>query len=228
MDFFAWFSTGSFDLIYILEIIGTVAFAFWGAQRAISRELDLFGIYFSGLCTAIGGGLVRDCLLGNTPPMSFRYPSYAAWACATITVLLLFNKYLSSRELPTSFTWLLNVADALGLGIFTVVGVNNAINCGFVDYGFLSIFCGVCTAVGGGLLRDTFINMDPTLLSKEIYATAAIIGSVFYYYAQFYIPGIPAVIISVTIITAIRLWAIVRGVDLPKAVSGKIQRSNKD
>lgn len=208
------------NYIYILEIVGTVAFAFWGAQRAIANELDLFGIYFAGICTAVGGGIVRDCILGNTPPMAFRFPSYALCGFLTITILVFFNKQLNTKKMHPFFITMLNSADALGLGIFAVVGVNNAISCGFASNAFLCVFCGVCTAVGGGLLRDTFINCNPTLLSKEIYATAAIVGSVFYYYMQFFLPGAASVAVSVVLISGIRLWAIFNGLDLPRLSNG--------
>ena len=207
------------NLTYILEIIGTVAFAFVGAQIAIDLGLDFLGIYVAGLSTAVGGGMIRDLLLGNTPPMMFRNPSYCLWGFATVTLLILLYKWLSGSRFYDRLMKTIVIADAVGLGIFTVVGMDTSIKCGFMENGFLTVFVGVLTGVGGGLLRDTMINRTPTVLSKEIYATASIMGGVAYYFMLSILPKTAATLIAMVIIIGVRLFAVRKNLNLPYVMS---------
>ena len=206
-------------LTYILEMIGTIAFAFVGAQIAIDLNLDFLGIYISGLATAVGGGMTRDIILGNTPPNLFKNSSYCLCAFVTITIMILLYKNLKDSSFYKTLLRCIVIADALGLGIFTIVGMDISIAAGFGDNVMLTVFSGVITAVGGGLLRDTMINRTPTVLSKEIYATAAIIGGVGYYYMLnvFLLPI--CVFVSLVIITGVRLWAVRKNLNLPYVMS---------
>ena len=206
-------------LIYLLEMIGTIAFAFVGAQIAIDLNLDFLGIYISGLSTAVGGGMVRDIVLGNTPPALFRNSSYCLCAALTITVMILLYKGLKDSAFYQILLKCIVVADALGLGIFTVVGMDIAISAGFTDNVLLVVFCGVITAVGGGLLRDTMINRTPTVLSKEIYATSAILGGIGYYYTLKYFPPAICIAMAVLVITGVRLFAVRKNLNLPYIMS---------
>lgn len=207
------------NLTYILEIIGTVAFAFVGAQIAIDLGLDFLGIYVAGLSTAVGGGMIRDLLLGNTPPMMFRNPSYCLWGFATVTLLILLYKWLSGSRFYDRLMKTIVIADAVGLGIFTVVGMDTSIKCGFMENGFLTVFVGVLTGVGGGLLRDTMINRTPTVLSKEIYATASIMGGIAYYFMLDLLPKTAATLIAMVIIIGVRLFAVRKNLNLPYVMS---------
>lgn len=207
------------NLTYVLEIIGTVAFAFVGAQIAIDLGLDFLGIYVAGLATAVGGGMIRDLILGNTPPMMFRNPSYCLWGFATVTLLIAVYKWLNGSRLYKGLMKTIVIADAVGLGIFTVVGMDISIRCGFADNGFLTVFVGVITAVGGGLLRDTMINRTPTVLSKEIYATASILGGILYYFLLMIVPKTAATFIALVVITGVRLFAVRKNLNLPYVMS---------
>ncbi len=207
------------NLTYILEIIGTIAFAFVGAQIAIDLNLDFLGIYISGLSTAVGGGMIRDIILGNTPPALFRNVSYCICAFITITIMILAYKVLKDSKFYQSLLKLIVIADALGLGIFTVVGMDIAISVGFYENGLLTVFSGVITAVGGGLLRDTMINRTPTVLSKEIYATAAIVGGIVYYFMLQFFSQPVSTIAAVIIITGVRLFAVRKNLNLPYVMS---------
>lgn len=165
--------------IYAAEMVGTVAFASSGAMLGIRKNLDLFGVIVLGLCVAVGGGILRDIILGLTPPGAFQNPSYAMVALIT-SVLLFFLVYwkqeiLNSRYLVI-YEKIMNYCDAVGLGIFTVIGVYNAWLLGYRGRFFL-IFLGVLTGVGGGIIRDVLANTMPFVLHKHIYAVAALAGA---------------------------------------------------
>ena len=168
---------------YIVEILGTVAFAASGAMIAIDRELDMFGVLFLGICAATGGGMMRDLFLGITPPGAFRDPTYVAVGAATALIVFLFawrNKRLYRREYAL-LDRVVNLLDAIGLGMFGCVGVEAAMTMGHAGNIFLCVFMGMTTGVGGGILRDLFSMAVPAVLKKRIYAVAVILGCLLYY-----------------------------------------------
>lgn len=150
---------------------------------AIKKNLDLLGIVVLGVITAVGGGMIRDVLLGIHPPTLFLKPVYVTVAViAAIIIFLLMRSKNISRFLLTAeyYDWTMNLLDAIGLGAFTVVGVNTSISAGQGNFQFLTIFLGVITGVGGGLLRDMMACEVPAILRKHVYACASIAGAVFY------------------------------------------------
>lgn len=164
------------------ELIGTIAFAASGAMVAIDRDLDLFGIIFLGIITACGGGLMRDIILGVLPPNAFRDARFVLIAGVTSFVVFLYAylkgaRYWRQRELMDHY---INLLDALGLGIFSVIGARAAMRQGFADNAFLCIMMGMSTGVGGGILRDLLIRSIPAVLHKRIYAVASIAGAFLY------------------------------------------------
>ena len=195
-------------LFFITEIVGTVAFSISGAMLAIERKLDLFGVVFLGATTAIGGGIVRDILLGQIPPQAFL--NYVYMLTAVITALIVFVLcWISNRSdnpIPFLSDGLLNFFDAAGLGIFSVIGVQNTINAGFGDNAFFCIFLGMTTGVGGGMLRDVMSHAVPAVLRKHIYALASIAGSICYYYLQFHHRWL-AIGVTTLLVVVIRLLA---------------------
>lgn len=159
-----------------LEIIGTIAFAVSGALVGIERKMDILGITILGATTACGGGILRDVILGITPPASFVDPTYIS--IAIITSLIIFVPRLRNKLMKRKilFDNVLLIMDSLGLGIFVVVGISVAAK---TDYGlFLKCFVGVITGVGGGVLRDCMADTTPFIFHKHFYASAAIIGAV--------------------------------------------------
>ena len=175
------------NLLFMIEMIGTVAFACSGAMVAIQKDLDLLGILVLGVTTACGGGMVRDLLIGSTPPTLFIHPVYVAVAAASTLILFLFVRFLhSSRNILQSALYdsALSLMDAVGLGAFTVVGINTAISAGFEEYRFFLVFLGVITGVGGGILRDIMANETPAILKKHIYAGASLAGALLYTYTR--------------------------------------------
>ena len=151
--------------LFLFEMLGTIAFAASGAVLGVRKGLDVFGVCFLGLTTACGGGMVRDVLLGNTPPAAFQNPT--ASAVAVVTSLIMFLSGV--RHL---------LMDSAGLGIFTVMGVRVAWNCVEAPSLYLLVFVGVLTGVGGGLLRDVMAGDMPYIFVKHIYACASLVGAV--------------------------------------------------
>ena len=144
------------QFLLIFELIGTVAFAASGALVGIHKDMDVFGVCILGLTTACGGGMVRDVLLGNTPPAAFQNPTDSAVAVVTALILLM---------------------DSAGLGIFTVMGVRVAWHCAENPSLYLLVFVGAVTGVGGGLMRDIMAGDTPYIFVKHIYACASLAGA---------------------------------------------------
>lgn len=167
------------SIIFAIEIIGTIAFASSGAMLGIRKNLDIFGVVVLGLCVAVGGGIVRDIILGLTPPSAFRDPSYAL--TALVTAVLLFGIVYWKQEILTSrymeiYETIMNYCDAAGLGIFTVLGVYTGYEQGYRGRFFL-IFLGMLTGIGGGVIRDVLADTMPFILKKHIYAVASLAGA---------------------------------------------------
>ena len=168
-------------MITIFEIIGTIAFAISGAVTALKAGMDVFGVMILGVFTATAGGALRDVILGGLPPEAFVHPRYvfASAITALIVFIIMAKQSKNSKENQSEFGRLLLLwGDSIGLGIFTVLGMNQAIKMYGVDNGFLVVFSGVVTGVGGGLLRDMMIHELPAIFRKHIYALASIIGGI--------------------------------------------------
>ena len=164
-------------LVFVLELIGTVAFAVSGAIVGIKKQMDLFGVIVLGICTAVGGGIVRDLILGVTPPVTFQNPVYTLTAAAVSVLMFLPHMRARIGRHEPVFDRLLLVMDAVGLGVFTVVGVQCAYQQS-EDYTlFLLFFVGLITGVGGGVLRDVFSGERPYIFVRHFYACASIVGA---------------------------------------------------
>jgi len=167
-------------IIFAAEIIGTIAFASSGAMIGIKKNLDVFGITVLGLCVAVGGGILRDIILGRIPPGAFENPVYAVVALAT-SLLLFLLVYCKQEILNSRYMWIyekiMTYCDAVGLGIFTTVGVYTGYEAGYRGEFFL-VFLGVLTGIGGGMIRDVLADTMPFVLYKHVYAVAAMAGAV--------------------------------------------------
>lgn len=163
--------------ILILELVGTVAFAVSGAMIALKKKMDIFGVVLLGLITAVGGGVLRDIILGLTPPMTFTDPRYAL--CATATSLAVFVLAAGGRLTSHHLLYerVLLVIDSVGLGIFSASGVIIAVDAGSGDNLFLLLFVGAVTGVGGGVMRDLLAGSMPLILVRHIYAVASLCGA---------------------------------------------------
>ncbi len=209
-------------MILILELIGTCAFAVSGAVLGITKRFDIFGVILSGTITALGGGTIRDILLGNLPPAMFQNYIYLIFAVASclltfITASILKSKFSENIEIIDKVN---NVFDAMGLGVFTVVGINVAVNKGFGDNFFFVIFLGMLTGCGGGILRDVIVSDVPFVLTKRIYAVASIAGGCIYWGLSKFpqLGEIIPVVAGILSIFLLRLLASVFKWNLPKAI----------
>ena len=148
---------GNISVLFIMELIGTAAFSCSGAMVAIKKNLDLLGIVVLGVITAVGGGMIRDVLLGIHPPTLFLKPVYVTVAViAAIIIFLLMRSKNISRFLLTAeyYDWTMNLLDAIGLGAFTVVGVNTSISAGQVFYAY----------IGNRISQDMALILSATLV----------------------------------------------------------------
>ena len=170
------------EFIFILELIGTVAFASSGAMIAIEKKMDIFGVNVLGATTAVGGGIMRDIILGLTPPGAFSHPVYVLVAALTSTILFVIAyakpTAFESRVKTDYYDKLMFWCDTAGLGIFTVVGIQAAVRAVGGENVFFFVFIGTLTGVGGGVLRDIMAGETQYILVKHIYACAAIAGGI--------------------------------------------------
>lgn len=201
--------------IFILEIIGTVAFAISGATVGIKKSMDLFGVCCLGLTTACAGGLFRDIILGKLPPTMFTKGVYALTAIGVSVTVFLFA-FLKVKTQGKFFEIFHLIADSLGLGIFTVVGMFASISAGHENNFFFTVFLGLITGVGGGLLRDIMAEEPPYIFVKHVYATAALIGACVCYGVNIFANDGIAMICGCGVILLIRLLAAHFRWSLPK------------
>ena len=212
--------SGTINLTFVLEMIGTVAFALSGAMIAIQKRLDILGILVLGITTAVGGGMVRDLIIGVHPPMMFVKPIYVFVSMIAILILFAMVKvnHSSPRFLESAlYENLFNLMDAIGLGVFTIVGVNSVMNNDMNHMLFLKIFLGVITGVGGGLLRDMMANETPGILRKHVYACASIAGAVSYIWLYDWLHSGVSMIVSILFVVVIRVLARHYEWNLPQA-----------
>lgn len=167
----------------LLEILGTVAFAVSGALVAIGAGLDIFGVVFVGAVTAVGGGILRDLILGSTPPLAFVDPTFCfiAILCSLAVFVIAYFNRKRFGTLRLKIEAINNFFDAIGLAAFTVTGSELAYTGGFSDSLFGVMMLGMITGVGGGMFRDILVDTTPYVLKKRIYAIASLIGSLLYY-----------------------------------------------
>jgi uncharacterized membrane protein YeiH len=195
-------------MFYIIDILGTTAFAISGVLVAFNKRMDLFGILIIAFVTAVGGGTLRDLLLGEVPVswMTDITYSYVIIGSAIFAILLR-NKI---NYLRTS----LFLFDTIGIGLYTVIGIEKGINAEL--HPLICIALGTITASFGGVIRDILCNEIPVIFRKEIYATACILGGVVYFLlVKLPIDGNLVFIISGSVVIAIRLVAVKFKIGLP-------------
>lgn len=155
-------------LIYSLDLLGTFVFAISGALAAAEKELDIFGASIFALVTAVGGGTLRDLLIGSTPVGWMQDLNYLALIVLAVLVSYFFKKYVL-RLRKTMFLF-----DTIGIGLFTILGLQKTLGTDLSPV--IAILMGTVSAVFGGVLRDVLSNEIPLIFRKEIYATACLIG----------------------------------------------------
>ena len=210
-------------VLTIIEYIGIIAFALSGAMVAIDKEADLFGVLLMAIFTSFGGGILRDVLLGITPPKFFTelgvmvLVSAASALAVFIFAAAMKRYYIKERRHMSAF---INLFDALGLGIFAVSGTSLAIDTvGMNPY--IAITMGLITGVFGGLVRDLCLGTVPFIIKKRVYAVAAILGSAVYYFLYVYssMHIVSVIFISVLTTFGLRLLATVFRWNIPRAIT---------
>lgn len=205
------------SFLLILELIGTLAFSAAGAMTGLRKNMDIFGVCILGLTTAVGGGVIRDLILGRTPPATFQDPIYATVAVATALVLFLpqVRHFLMRDQLH--FDLVLFWMDAAGLGIFTVMGIRAAFAQMSRPGLFLLVFVGVVTGAGGGMLRDMMAGDTPYVFVKHVYACASLVGAVVCALLWRPVGSIPAMLIGTGTVILIRFLSAHFRWNLPRA-----------
>jgi len=215
------------DFEYILEVIAIASFAVFGANAAIEHKMDIFGVIVLAAVTAVGGGFIRDLILDVEVPVMFANPMYCTVSAITAIIIILITNFMQmqrvkkkfdvqkSMEIKAKFDYIVTLCDAIGMGYFAIAGVNITIEHGHGDNVFLAIFIGVMTGTGGGMIRDMMLCRQPLIFKKEIYATAAIVGSLLYYYIHPYVDQTFAIYLCTILIAFIRMYTRRRNMGIP-------------
>ena len=162
------------EFLKVIDILGTVAFAASGVYAAMQKRLDVFGVLIIAFVTAVGGGTIRDIMVGDTPVSWIRNINYSIIILSTVVVVIIFKS-----SIFRNFKKTLLVFDSIGLGFFTILGIQKGLM-----YGLNPAICialGTVTGCFGGVIRDISLNTIPLIFQKEIYATACIIGGAVYF-----------------------------------------------
>ncbi|RZK49158.1 MAG: trimeric intracellular cation channel family protein [Pedobacter sp.] len=184
---------------YAIETLGTIAFAIAGSFAALQRRLDPFGVLIIAFVTSIGGGTVRDLLLGDTPVAWMRNVNYCLLILVTSIITIFFKNHIKKFKVT------LFLFDSLGLGLFTLVGIQKGL-----DFGLgpgICIALGTITACFGGVIRDTLLNTIPLIFRKEIYATTCIVGGILFFTLNYF--KVPSQITQISVISTIFLLRVI-------------------
>ena len=195
------------DFTTIIDYLGTFAFAISGIRLASAKQFDWFGAYVVGAVTAIGGGTTRDLLLGYSPFWMYQ-PSYLIVTGFALLFVICFGRYVI--RLNNTFF----IFDAIGLGLFTVVGIEKSLSAEFPMW--VAVIMGTMTGALGGVLRDILINEVPLIFRKEIYAIACILGGFIYYFCESFGFGhITTQLVTATSFILIRIISVKYHISLP-------------
>lgn len=196
------------NLQSVIEFLGTFAFAISGIRHAAAKQFDWFGGYVCGIAVAIGGGTIRDVMLGCTP-FWMTNPIYIICTAMALLFVIVFSRYME---------WLSNAwffFDTLGLALFTIAGIQKSL--AFGQPFWVAIIMGCVTGAAGGVIRDILLNNEPVIFRKEIYAMASIVGGMVYWlFVKINMPVGSAVFVSFTVTCAIRFLAVRFHLSLPR------------
>ena len=199
--------------VYILDLFGTMAFAVTGAFKAIEHKADIVGIIILATITGLAGGTIRDVVFGKTLPNSLIDPTYVIiTVISAIVLFLLYSKMKKHWNVFLKF-------DAVGLGVFTVIGATFAYNLFGMNF-LIIVLSGMLTGIGGGILRDVFVNQTPIVFVKELYASASFIGAIVFYFTLLITNEVyAATILGIILTTGLRLVAMKYNWNLPRVRS---------
>ena len=185
--------------VFIIELLGTIAFAVSGTFSAMEKKLDVFGVVVIAFVTAIGGGTIRDVLIGNLPVTWMRDVIAPSVILATAVVAILYRNIF--HNLPKT----LLLFDSLGLGLFTITGIQKGLDAGI--HPAICVALGTITGCFGGVIRDLLLREIPVLFHKEFYASACIVGGVVYFLLLYVLSAPVAQTAAIVIVCALRLLA---------------------
>ena len=192
----------------VIEFLGTFAFAISGIRHAAAKHFDWFGGYVCGVAVAIGGGTIRDVMLGTTP-FWMTSPSYLLCTALALAFVICFAKYIECLQ----NAWF--VFDTFGLALFTIAGIQKSLS--FGQPFWVAIIMGCITGAAGGVIRDVLLNNEPVIFRKEIYAMACVAGGLSYWLlANIGSPMELTVIVSFLVTCIIRFLAVKYHISLPK------------
>lgn len=198
-------------LIEFLDLVGTAAFAATGAFKAVEHRADVVGVIILATITGVAGGVLRDVIFGRIPPVAIANPLYVAITIGVaVAIFFLYRSFKHYEGVILKF-------DAVGLGVFTIIGASFAYS--MFGLNFLAMaFAGMVTAVGGGILRDVFVNEVPIVFVKELYASASFAGvAAFFGMLAFGIEVSVAAVPCIALVTGLRMLAIKRNWNLPRS-----------
>jgi uncharacterized membrane protein YeiH len=197
-----------FEVFPYIDLMGTFVFAVSGALAAIERHLDIFGVFAIAFVTACGGGVVRDLCIGATPPAGLINIEYVVAVALAVLITGCFQHVLVRLTQPTLFF------DAVGLGFFAAFGAHKAYT--HVPDVQLALLLGVVAAVGGGAIRDVMLSRVPVILTKEIYASAALLGAAIQVLGELhFISHQIAPWLAIALCTLVRMLSLKYGWNLP-------------
>lgn len=192
----------------VIEYLGTFAFAISGIRHAAAKHFDWFGGYVCGVAVAIGGGTIRDVLLGVTP-FWMTNPSYIICTAVALATVIVFAKHMERLN----NTWL--VFDTFGLALFTIAGLQKSLDCGQAFW--VAIIMGCVTGAAGGVIRDVLLNNEPVIFRRDIYAMASILGgTVYWLLLTAKLPMELTAVVSFTVTCTIRFLSVRYHLQLPK------------
>ncbi len=196
-------------LLYALDLLGTFAFAISGALAGARKGFDIYGLSVLAIVTAVGGGTIRDTMLGRIPPFVFKDLNYIFLSLLAAVIVFLFHSNVTRKF--NLLVW----TDALGLGVFNVIGINIALSNGVGYVG--SIMFGIMTGTLGGMMRDLLTGSTPFVLTSDIYASACLAGGIIFCLSDFLgFPHAPNTAFSALLVFAVRMYTFKKGVHLPK------------
>ncbi len=197
-------------ILSTLDLIGTVAFAASGAWVGVRKHMDLFGVLVLGVVTAIGGGTLRDLLLGDIPPASLMNETHLYLSISVSLIVFFSRRNFKIVEKPLLYF------DAIGLGTFVIIGTTKALD---LQMGWLvAVLMGVITGTVGGVIRDVLANQIPLILRHEIYASACIVGGTLLVFLEHVGIARPiAALLSAILVIVVRLLAIRYDWALPRS-----------
>jgi uncharacterized membrane protein YeiH len=196
----------------IIDVLGTVAFAISGVLVAMEKKLDVFGVFIIAFVTAVGGGTLRDLLIGNTPVGWMQTPNYILTIAITVLLAITFSTYLKH------FRKSLFLFDTIGIGLYTMIGIEKGLAAALSPV--MCIALGTMTASFGGVLRDILCNEIPVIFRKEVYATVCILGGILYFGLIFMqVPTEIAYSLAIVAIILLRLLAVRLKISLPNIYS---------